>query len=111
MTKEIMDIIKRVEDFEIDLDNTLDPGFYEVEFTDGPEDVYIVHRVEGHPELELFFAEFDHVKEVNGKRYTGEIKQEEADEFFREINEPADQFDYDRVAAYSADQYDNIHWL
>ncbi len=112
MTKEkVMEIIKKVEDFEIELDNTLDPDYYEVEFIDGPKNTYFVQQVEGYPELELFFAEFDHVKEVNRKVYTGEMTPEEADDFYQGLNELADQFDFDNVVAYRSPYIADIQWL
>lgn len=108
MHKKIMEVVKKVQDFEIELNPEYD--YYQEEYVDGLGDPYIVHYVEnlgslpGFEEgetLELFFEEHEEVKKM---------KEEEKQEFIAEMNEIADQFDYDKVVAYRFIN-DDIQWL
>lgn len=45
MIKKVKEIIEKVENGELEL--AIDYDFYEVEYIDGPADVYIIHEVEG----------------------------------------------------------------
>ncbi|MEK5038751.1 hypothetical protein [Sporosarcina sp. FSL K6-3457] len=103
---EIKGIITKVEAWEIGLVDA-DPNYHEIDYIDGASDHYIVHEVEGE-ELEVFFAEHDHVKELRNEIYEGTKTNEDFEELV--INEPADQYDYDKVVAYRSDN-GQIEWL
>lgn len=92
MTKEIMEIIKKVEDFEIELSGA-EPSYEEVN-----EVNYIVHFVDGF-NIEVLFAEHEHVKEAKEE---GTFDQEH-------VNELADLYDYDKVVGYRIEG-GNIKW-
>lgn len=92
LTKEIMEIIKKVEDFEIELSGA-DPSYEEVN-----EDNYIAHFVAGF-NIEVLFAEHEHVKEAKEE---GTFDQEH-------VNELADLYDYDKVVGYRIEG-GNIKW-
>lgn len=104
----IKQIIAGIENGEIELEN-LDPNYHEVDYIDGASDHYIVHQVEGHEELDVFFAEHDHVKEVRNDVYKNGRDEIEAFEELT-LNEYADQYDYDNVVAYRVDGGE-VQWI
>lgn len=101
-------IIENIETGKVELEN-LDPNYHETEYIDGASDHYIVHAVEDHEELEVFFEEHDHIKEARNDIYENDKDEIEA---FEElvINEYADQFDYDNVVAVRIGS-NNIKWV
>lgn len=103
MIKEtIKEIINKVENGELELD--LEYDFHEVEYIDGPSDVYIMHEVEG-VEIDgnsvyLLFPETDARKEFR-------IAYDSADEDKKEevlndyhLNGLEDEFNYNTVVGY-----------
>lgn len=89
---EIKEFIKKVENLEIELSGT-DPSYEEIN-----DDNYIVHFVDGF-DIEVLFAEHEHVKEAKEK---GAFDQEH-------VNELADLYDYDKVVGYRIEG-GNIEW-
>lgn len=108
--EEIMAIIKDVEDFKRELDDSSDPGYYEREFVDGEKEIYAEFPVDGTPELTVVFAEQDHIKEMRDKEYAEEITVEEFEEYMQSLNEINDQFDFDNVVGYRINN-GQIEWL
>lgn len=85
-----------------------DPDFYEKEYVDGPSSEFIIHAVQGHDEIEVFFAERDFVQEIKQKIYDGDTEDLDHDKM--ELNEYADRFNYDDVVAYRVDGGD-VNWV
>lgn len=100
-------IIEGIEKGIVELTNN-DPDFYEVDYVDGPSNEFIVHAVEEHEELEVFFAEHDFVQEIKQRIYDGDT--EELDHEEMELNEYADRFNYDVVVAYRLNSGE-INWI
>lgn len=90
--KEIISIIDKVENGEMELASDYD--FYQEKFLDRKNELFIIHKVKNNIEVELFFAEHSHVKDMN---------EQERTEFFNDYNELADQFNYNDVVAYCID--------
>ena len=109
-TEQILAVIKEVEDYTRKLDESYDPSYYEREYLDAATEIFIAYPVEGYPELEVLFAERDHIKELRNKGYAGEIEEEEFEKCMRDINELSDQFDFGKVVGYSFEGSD-INWL
>src|SRR5699024_509860 len=103
----IKKIIAGVESGESELES-LDPSYHEEEYIDAPNSIWIVHIVEGHSNLELFFAEREEFAEVRQQIYDGEADESAFDELV--YNEYADRFDYDNVVAYRTDDGE-INWV
>ena len=103
----IKKVIAGVENGEIELES-LDPKYYEEEYIDSPNSIWIVHTVEGHDDLEVFFAEREEFAEVRQQIYDGEADESAFDELV--YNEYADRFDYDNVVAYRTDDGE-INWI
>ena len=102
----IKNVIAKVEAWEIGLVDA-DPNYHEIDYIDGASDHYIVHHVEGE-DLEVFFAEYDHVKELRNEIYEGAKSEADFEELV--INELSDQYDYDKVVAYRAEG-GQIEWV
>lgn len=100
-------VIEDIERGRIEVTNR-DPDFYEMDYVDGPSSEFIIHAVEGHEELEVFFAERDFVQELKRKIYDGETEDLDHDEM--ELNEYDERFDYDAVVAYRIDG-EKINWV
>ena|SRR5690625_292221 len=108
MTKEeVLALIKDVESGKVEpLD--VDPDYYEKEYLDG-EELYIVHWVA--EDVQVFYAEHEHINEKRQEMFKGEITSEEFTEYINSIyNEYADQFNYDEVVGYQVDGKE-IEWL
>lgn len=103
----IFKFIEGIEKGTVELTND-DPDFYEKEYADGPSSEFIIHTVEGHEELEVFFAERDFVQEIKQKIYVGDTDDLDHEEM--ELNEYADRFNYDDVVAYRVDDGE-INWI
>lgn len=103
----IKNIIAQIENGEIELEN-LDPNYHEEEYIDGCNGVWIAHEVEGHEDLEVFFAEHDEVEELRQRIYEGDADESELEELV--FNEYADRFNYDDVVAYRIDGGE-VQWI
>lgn len=104
----IKEVVAKVEAWEIGLVDD-DPNYHEIEYTDGATDHYIVHNVEGE-EIEVFFAEQDHVKELRDEVYKGDKTEEDLIEHVSNLNDLEDQYDYNKVEAYRIDG-GQIEWI
>ncbi|MEB6549762.1 hypothetical protein MXL46_11760 [Heyndrickxia sporothermodurans] len=119
MENRINKIIEGVNAGEIRLKDDIDPGFKAFEYTDGPDDLYIVHYADAkisddadeERSIKVLFSERTHVKEIRKKIYNAEnsgAKYEKIVALEAELldafgNEYGDQFDYDQVAGYQID--------
>lgn len=103
----ILKAIEGIEKGNVELTSD-DPDFYEKEYVDGPSNEFIVHTIEGHDDLEVFFAERDFVKKIKQQIYDGDTDDLNHDEM--ELNEYADRFNYDEVVAYRVDGGE-INWI
>lgn len=89
------------------IDLVQEPSFHEMEYIDGPNGIWVVHEVEGHERLELFFAEREVFEDARQRVYEGEDAS-----IFDDLvnNEYSDQFNYDDVVAYRVDG-SQIEWV
>lgn len=108
MEKNLKVIIEGVENGKIGLVN--DWEFHEEDYTDGATDVYIVQRVDGHEDVELYFAEKDFIQEMREAVYREDRIEDDLNDLLEGLNELNDQFDYDKVVAYRVDN-NPIEWV
>jgi len=87
-------IIAEVESGKRNLSEEMAPLYHE---QDG--EYYIVHNVEG-TDIDVYFPEQDHVKDMRNKFEQGEITDEELSDYIGEMNGLDDMYDYDVVVAY-----------
>ena len=103
----IKKVVAGVENGEIEL-KSLAPSYHEEEYIDAPNSIWIVHTVEGHEYLEVFFAEREEFAVVRQQIYDGEADETAFDE--QVYNEYEDRFDYDNFVAYRTDEGE-INWI
>lgn len=103
----IKEVIAKIENGEIELKHS-EPNYHEEEYIGGSPSNYIVHAIEGQEGLEVFFAEHEEIEELRQEIYDGTKDQSELEKLV--INEYADQFNYDDVAAYRIDP-GKIEWI
>lgn len=108
MKKDLQNIIAGVERGKIGL--VYEWEFHEEEYTDGATDIFIVQRVVGHEDVELYFAEKKFIKEMREAVYREERTMDDLNDLLEGLNELNDQFDYDKVVAYRVDN-NPIEWV
>lgn len=101
--KNIKEIVKSVENGSIDI--VEDHEYETKEYVDGATEHYEVHKVEGHENIEVWFPEHDHIQAM---RENG--AQAELDDTLENANEPADIFNYDKIAAVRGED-NTLEWL
>lgn len=106
----INQIIKEVENFKRELDDSSDPSYIERDYTDGATEVFAEFPVDGAPRLTVVFAEQDHVKEMRNREYDEEITTAEFEDYMQGLNEINDQFDFDKVVGYRW-EVSEINWI
>jgi|SRR5690625_4167492 len=102
--KEIEQIIEEVEDFKRNIDDSKDPDFHEVHYTDGGADLYVIHRIEGfNDDIEIMFGEHEYIRVARNRNNN----VDDLIEIFNSLNDLEDQFDYSNVVAWK-DEYGNV---
>lgn len=110
MNKSFLD---KVEAWEVEL--VMEPSFHEAKYVDGA-DLYITHHVanvqsygfEEDEEVEVFFAEHNHVKALRERIRNGESDECELIEI---TNQEYDaQFNYDKVVAFRLNS-EEVKWV
>lgn len=103
-------IVEQAENFELEFENDSDPKFDEREFTDGAAEHFIVlNPVE--TDVDVYFAEHQDIKELRDNVYAEKSGSEaELEERIESVNEPADQFNLDKVVGVKR-AGDAVEWI
>lgn len=111
--EKIKELIEKVEKFEVELVGT-DPDYHEKEYADGAAEHFIIYKVdvemENDEDLEVFFSEHNWVKELREQVYAGEKDENDFIVAIEDLNELADQYNYDKVVAFRLDS-GQIEWI
>lgn len=97
---ELMELIKKVEEFELSFDEGYDPLYKELEYEDGPSDNLIGHYIDG-TDIEVYFAECPEIKDFRQAVYNGNKSEQELTDFLGGLNDLEEEFDYEKVVAYN----------